>query len=104
MIDCAKDTLLTLAEAAKMLPRRRRSRKPHVSTLYRWTVSGCRGVILESIQIGGTRATSLEALQRFFERLSHRREAGENPSGSRSLVQRRRASEHAEIELKKLGV
>ena len=67
MIDNANEEILTLAQAAAELPRRRRGRKTHVSTLYRWTVSGCRGVILESIQIGATRATSREALQRFFE-------------------------------------
>ena len=66
MIDTATETILTLTEAAKRLPRRRRGRKTHLSTLYRWTGPGCRGVILEHIQIGATRATSVEALQRFF--------------------------------------
>jgi hypothetical protein len=60
---------MTLTQAAAWLPRRR-GRRTHVSTLYRWTQTGCRGVRLEYVQIGATRCTSLEALQRFFDRLT----------------------------------
>src|SRR5215218_9525349 len=70
MIDSASETIISLAQAADGLPRRRRGRKTHVSTLYRWATVGCRGVVLETIQIGATRCTSREALQRFFEHLS----------------------------------
>ena len=50
----------------------------HTSTcLYRWTTSGCRGVVLESVQVGATRCTSREAMARFFARLS--RAAGTAP-------------------------
>jgi hypothetical protein len=103
MIDTTTETILTLAEAAKSLPRRRRGRKTHVSTLYRWTVSGCRGIVLEHIQIGATRATSAEALQRFFERLTNPEPGGGNPPLSQSLVQRQRRSEAAAKELERLG-
>ena len=37
------------------------------STCYRWRTRGCRGVKLETILIGGSRFTSLEALDRFVE-------------------------------------
>ena len=104
MIDTASEEVIPLAQAAAELPRRRRGRKTHVSTLYRWATAGCRGVRLETIQVGGTRCTSRQALQRFFERLSHKREAGETLPASRSLVQRQRQSEAAAKELKKLGV
>ena len=70
MIDISKEHVIPLAAVAAELPRRRRGRKTHISTLYRWSGPGCRGVILETIQIGATRCTSREALQRFFERLS----------------------------------
>ena len=43
--------LISLADAAGELPRRRRGRKTHVSTLFRWTTIGCRGVVLESLQM-----------------------------------------------------
>lgn len=65
-----REELLSLPAAAKLLPRRREGKKVHTATLYRWTVTGLRGVVLESLQVGGTRCTSREALQRFFERLN----------------------------------
>jgi hypothetical protein len=49
-----------------------RGRHVAVSTLYRWSTVGLRGVRLETIQVGGTRCTSVQALRRFFERLSSR--------------------------------
>ena len=69
-IDPNTETLISLSEAARHLPRRRAGKRPHVSCIYRWTTSGCRGVILESVQIGGTRCTSREALSRFFRQLT----------------------------------
>jgi hypothetical protein len=72
------ETVLTLTEAAKMLPRRRGGKRPHVSTLYRWGSRGLRGIVLETIQIGGTTCTSFEALQRFFSHLSEPRNAVPN--------------------------
>lgn len=70
MIDTNTETVISLAEAASSLPRRRAGKRPHVTCIYRWTTSGCRGVVLESIQVGGTRCTSREALARFFRRLT----------------------------------
>src|SRR4028118_20809 len=104
MIDSAAEHLLSLAQAADELPRRRRGRKTHVSTLFRWSTAGCRGVVLEAIQVGGTRCTSREALQRFFERLSAPRAvgAGVGPTSLvRSTARRRRESERAGAELEK---
>ena len=63
------EDIVPLTEAAQFIPRRN-GRKPHVSCLYRWTVQGCRGVVLESIQCGATRCTSRQAIVRFFERLT----------------------------------
>src|SRR5271157_3609308 len=112
VIDSASETLISLADAAGELPRRRRGRKTHVSTLFRWTTSGCRGVVLESLQCGGTRCTSREALQRFFERLSAPVQAGaaagseSRPGaivGRRTLAQRQRASAEAGRKLAELG-
>ena len=69
VIDFRNESLVSLAEAPKHIPRRK-GKKVHSSTPYRWTTNGVRGVVLESIQCGGTRYTSLEALDRFFQRLS----------------------------------
>ena len=100
MIDPSSETLLSLADAARTLPRRRGGRKPHVSCLYRWTTTGCKGVVLESLQVGGTRCTSKEALARFFERLTY----AEDPRADRTPARRRRAAAAAERELQREGV
>lgn len=76
MIDISQETLVTLTEAARSLPGRS-GRRLHVSTLYRWATRGIRGFTLETIQVGGTKCTSGEALQRFFEMLTaHQRSRG----------------------------
>lgn len=66
MIDLTSETLVSFAEACGRLPKRRAGRPSHPSTLYRWASSGLRGIRLETIQVGGTLCTSIEALQRFF--------------------------------------
>ncbi len=73
-IKLAEERLLTLTEAADLLPRRRRGRKVHASTLSRWASTGVHGVKLEIHQLPGGLTTSAEALQRFAERLSERSE------------------------------
>jgi hypothetical protein len=69
-IDISTETVVSLTEATRRLPRRRGGKRPNVATLYRWAQIGVRGIRLDSIQIGGTRCTSLEALQRFFDALT----------------------------------
>jgi hypothetical protein len=102
MIDPNTETLVSLSEAARYLPRRRAGKKPHVSCIYRWTTSGCRGVILESIQVGGTRCTSKEALARFFRRLTSG-DAADVPE-IRSVAKRDRDCAKAMRELEQAGV
>ena len=70
MIEIKDETIFSLTDAAKFLPHRRAGKKPHVATLYRWASHGLKGIRLETIQVGGTLCTSIEALQRFFERLA----------------------------------
>ena len=110
MIDISLETPIPFTQAADELPRRRRGRKTHVSCVYRWSTAGCRGVVLESIQVGGTRCTSREALQRFFDALSQPRQAGPvgggqaGPSaGRRTIAQRQRQSAEAGRKLAELG-
>ena len=69
-IDIAREQLLTLSEAAKLLPRRRGGKKTHSATLYRWASRGLRGCRLKVLQVGGCLCTSVEALQRFFSALT----------------------------------
>jgi len=74
MFDIATETLVPLREIPNLLPVRRNGKKLHISAVYRWTTSGVRGVRLDSVRIGGTCFSSLQALQRFSEKLS------ENPA------------------------
>lgn len=62
------EPLITLSQAAQLVPAVN-GRKPHVATLYRWATRGIKGVILESAFVGGVRVTSVEAIQRFLNRL-----------------------------------
>jgi hypothetical protein len=52
------------------IPRRRRGRKLHPSSAYRWFRRGVGGVKLEAIRVGGALCTTEAALVRFFERLA----------------------------------
>jgi hypothetical protein len=98
-IDVFKESVLSLAEATKRLPRVRRGKKPHVSSLYRWAKRGKRcsdGTVarLEIIKVGGTTCTSLEALQRFFDRLTGERDIVSPPT----ITERQRLQEMEAVE------
>src|SRR5262249_3689525 len=95
MIDVAVEPLITLTEAAALVPRRRRGRKTSVTTLCRWASSGVRGVVLESIQVGGSRCTSIGALQRFFDSLSSGVGTPSRPVTSRDEGRRAKAADRA---------
>ena len=101
-IDPNTENLLSLTDAARSCPKRRAGKRPHVSCVYRWTTAGCRGVILESLQVGGTRCTSSEALARFFRRLTQG-SAADVPA-TRSTAQRERATASAMRELERAGM
>lgn len=100
MIDINTESVLSLADAAKRLPQRRGGKRPHVATLYRWASAGVRGVKLETLQVGGTLCTSLEALQRFCERCS----GGAAESTPQTTRSRERQIKQAEAELERAGI
>ena len=68
-INVENETLLTLTEATKLLPKVN-GRKPAVSTLWRWCRRGLRGVRLDYLRIGRNIVTSPQALHRFFATLA----------------------------------
>lgn len=80
MIDLEREAPVTLAEAPRLIPAINAvpgmdARRPlHPRTVFNWATRGKRGVVLETVSIGGILATSREALQRFFSRLSSARE------------------------------
>lgn len=88
MVNTVSETLVSLAEAARFLGK-------HVATAYRWSTAGVRGVVLETIQVGGTRCTSREAVQRFCERLTAAR-TWEPRSSGRATIGAERAGEELE--------
>lgn len=60
------EELLTLAAAAKLLPRRRGGRPVHPSTLARWATRGVRGIYLPVLRVGSTFCTTRGALFEFL--------------------------------------
>jgi hypothetical protein len=106
MSDLSSENLISLAQAAKLLPSRRDGKRVHVSCLYRWTNEGCRGIRLEYLQIGSTRCTSREALGRFFDALTSQSEAKQSvptPRPNRHTTARRKQIEAAERKLMVAG-
>ena len=101
MIDPLKEELYRLNVARLFFPRRRGNRRPDLSTLYRWSGRGCRGVVLESVSVGRCRCTSKEAIARFVERLSALDASGPQV---RSPAAREKASRGAGEELRRIGI
>ncbi len=95
-IDLSRESLITLSAAAKSVPNR-----PSTSTIWRWHARGVKGVRLETVVVGGTRYTTLEAMQRFADRLTS--DPGQD-SGSRTTTQRERDIARAERELAEQGI
>jgi Protein of unknown function (DUF1580) len=70
LIDVANEPLITLAQLARRLPRRRKDRPVAPSTIHRWRAPGIKGVRLECVRVGGAWCTNLRAFQKFCDRLS----------------------------------
>jgi hypothetical protein len=101
MIDVEQEQLVSFSALAKSLPRRRRDRPVHVSTIHRWRRPGLRGVRLEAIRVGGAWHTTREAFARFCERLTAA-ETG-NCTSVLSTAERGHAHETADTALAKEG-
>lgn len=100
MIDVQKEQLRTL-NAARRLPwmRGRAGNSLSLDTLNRWRLRGIRGVVLETVKIGGTVYTSDEATLRFIDKLN-----GQNGPAPRPSTQRRRAIADADRRLDDAGI
>jgi hypothetical protein len=72
MFNVTDESPIPLRDVPKLgsLPMKRGDHRIALATVYRWSHRGVRGHVLETLMIGGTRCTSLLALQRFFERIS----------------------------------
>jgi hypothetical protein len=84
-------TLLSLAEAARILPNR-----PHVSTVWRWYRPGVKGKRLQTVSFGGRRYTAPGYLAEFIAKLSEPVPEAAKPVTGLRTVQMARAAERAE--------
>jgi hypothetical protein len=66
-IDPLSEELLTMPEAASLLPKRRRGAKVSLTSLWRWSTRGAKGVRLETVRVGSSVYTTRAALRRFIE-------------------------------------
>jgi Protein of unknown function (DUF1580) len=73
VINANEEALVSLAEAAAMVPGRQSGKAIAVSTIYRWSTWGTDGVRLETVQVGARTLTSKQALDRFFAALTEKR-------------------------------
>jgi hypothetical protein len=109
MIDLTQESVLSLAQAAKLQPPGRRGRSMSLSCVLRWVLQGVRGpdgkvVRLEAVRLGGRWLTSREALQRFAEAQTPRLDGADSLPAPRAPSLRQRASERAAAELEKAGI
>ncbi len=75
MIDHTQETVLPFSQAARRLPSLRGDKPVNPATLWRWAKCGVLArsgvrIRLETIRIGGSTCTSMEALQRFITALT----------------------------------
>jgi hypothetical protein len=103
VLDIQNETIVRLADGGDHLPPRRGGAKAHPATLYRWAKAGLRGVTLETIRVGGSLCTSLEALQRFCDRLTET-DAAPARDPVRIPASRRRDAERAARFLDRIGI
>jgi len=67
------EEVITLTEARNFLPEVQGLQRPHVCTVWRWTLKGIGGVKLETVKIGSRIVTSKQALTRFISATSKAR-------------------------------
>lgn len=105
-IDIRSEEIFSLTTATKLpcFRNRRAGKRINVSTLWRWASVGVRGVKLETIMAGGSRTTSLEAIERFFDALTAQAEHRPVPQSPCMTATRKKQIEAAERRLAQAGV
>lgn len=103
MID-VNEELIPLGRVPDLIPSRQPGKRLNQATVWRWANRGARGVLLETAVVGGGRLTSVEAVQRFVDRLSSGGPVGPVAGpGGRTPARRLRDSEEAARALEKAG-
>ena len=106
-IEIRNETLLTLSQAARLLPPSRQGKPVTLSCILRWVLDGVRSpsgekIRLEAIRLGPKWVTSQEAIQRFADRQTPTLD--DRAPEVRTPTQRQRASDRAAKELERLGI
>ncbi|MGH7174433.1 MAG: DUF1580 domain-containing protein [Gemmataceae bacterium] len=106
--DLTRETLLSLAQAARRFPPARLGRPVNSSTVWRWARKGVKvpgvGVIrLECVRVSGRWLTSEEAISRFVLAQTPPADSAAQPT-PRTPTQRRKASEQAGRQLDEIGI
>jgi hypothetical protein len=97
MLDLSSETAIAVNKSPAQIPGR-----PHVSTVWRWVLTGVRGIKLETFVVGCQRFTTKQAIERFIAATTAR--ANGEPLPTRTPRQRERAIDAAERELSKAGI
>src|SRR5713101_5789994 len=84
------DDLIAIPDSVKYFPRPG-GKKISIPTIYRYTMSGCRGIRLRTVSAGGVLATRPSWIAQFIdalttERLSRRGPVAQTPSSSTTQV------------------
>ena len=95
MIDASTESLIRFQQAGSKIPSR-----PSICALHRWRLNGARGVKLETLLVGGTRFTSVEAIARFITEQNR----DEPPTPELTAKQRRTQAESANRVLQEAGI
>jgi hypothetical protein len=95
MIDLLNERRLSFAQVAQQ-------ERVNVSTVWRWSLRGVRGIKLESLSVGGRRYTTAEAFARFVEATTSA--ATGRLRQSRTNRQRDAAIRSAEADLADAGI
>ncbi|GDX93702.1 hypothetical protein LBMAG46_37120 [Planctomycetia bacterium] len=97
MIDSRSETLIRLEQARREFPGKT---LVSLAALHRWRLKGVRGVVLETLVVGGARYTSREAIDRFVAAQN----APESAPPQMAAEQRRAKSEAARAALASRGI
>lgn len=98
MIPIQGETLIPLRDVPRQLPAKSNAKRVHISACYRWVSTGVHGVVLESLKVGGTTYTSIEALERFAHKLSRRTDVERAERIGDPTTRATRAKSHATAE------
>jgi hypothetical protein len=87
--------LLTLCEAVEAVT----GRRPHLSTIIRWSTRGIQGVRLGTTILGGRRLTSVAAVEQFLRETNEARQGDTEPFATPR--QQEQAAERSAEQLRK---